>query len=111
MSTRRSALQTFTFSDGTRLEKGDWACTPVHAIMTDATQFPRPLEFSGFRFIDPEKTGSQTTKPHISQPSPSKLTDANDTFHVWGTGRMTWYVVLPPCNVKPTTLSIIPCGS
>ncbi|RYP12757.1 hypothetical protein DL767_011140 [Monosporascus sp. MG133] len=49
MSTRRSALQPFEFADGTKLAIGDWACTPVRAIMTDATNYPAPLDFKGFR--------------------------------------------------------------
>uniref|UniRef100_A0A0B7KLU2 Cytochrome P450 n=2 Tax=Bionectria ochroleuca TaxID=29856 RepID=A0A0B7KLU2_BIOOC len=70
-STRRSALQPFTFSNGLKLEVGDWACTPVRAIMQDPEYYPNPLRFNGFRF-----------------PNPSKLTDVGNTFHVWGTGRM-----------------------
>ncbi|CAG9957158.1 unnamed protein product [Clonostachys rosea f. rosea IK726] len=52
-STRRSALQPFTFSNGLKLEVGDWACTPVRAIMQDPEYYPNPLRFNGFRFVEP----------------------------------------------------------
>ncbi|KEY71528.1 hypothetical protein S7711_08908 [Stachybotrys chartarum IBT 7711] len=49
-STRRAALRAFTFSDGTKVEVGDWACTPVRAIMQNPDFSPDPLAFNGFRF-------------------------------------------------------------
>lgn len=52
--------------------------------------YPRPLEFNGFRFVD--KTHLMKVFPGFSgdviQQTPSKLTDVDMTFHVWGTGRM-----------------------
>ena len=91
VSTRRHALKPFTLSDGTRVEVGDWACTPVKALMQDGKHYPQPLEFSGFRFVDPEllKDGETDVKK-ILQPKSSKLTDVGIDFHVWGTGRMAW---------------------
>ncbi|RAL66551.1 hypothetical protein DID88_006241 [Monilinia fructigena] len=43
MSTRRYALQPFTLSNGTTLEVGGWACTPVRAIMQNPEDYPKPL--------------------------------------------------------------------
>ncbi|OTA76492.1 hypothetical protein M434DRAFT_38836 [Hypoxylon sp. CO27-5] len=86
-STRRAAIQPFTFSNGTRLEVGDWACTPVRDIMQDSQFYPEPHQFNGFRFVDPE-LASRAEDIQPLQPKPSKLTDADNTFHVWGTGRM-----------------------
>ena len=78
-------------SDGTKLNVGDWACTPVKAIMHDPEFFPDPLQFHGFRFADPaivaQIAGSDFKTP---QPKPSKLTDYDNTYHVWGIGRTTW---------------------
>ncbi|RYP59192.1 hypothetical protein DL769_008649 [Monosporascus sp. CRB-8-3] len=88
MSTRRSALQPFKFTDGTKLAIGDWACTPVRAIMTDATNYPAPLDFKGFRFADQESLDRLHGNFTSPQPKPSKLTDVDNTWHVWGTGRM-----------------------
>ncbi|RYP38346.1 hypothetical protein DL767_002586 [Monosporascus sp. MG133] len=92
MSTRRSALQPFEFSDGTKLNVGDWACTPVRSIMQSAKYYPDPLSFNGFRFADPSDVSQclpkQAALPGLFQPKPSKLTDVDNIWHVWGTGRM-----------------------
>ncbi|KAI9155657.1 Ent-kaurene oxidase [Paramyrothecium foliicola] len=87
-STRRSALQPFTLSDGTKVNVGDWACTPVRAIMQNPEFYPDPLSFNGFRFASPDVVDNSTGKFKLIQPKPSKLTDVDETFHVWGTGRM-----------------------
>ena len=93
-STRRSALQYFALSDGTHVNTGDWFCTPVRAIMTDPTNFPEPLQFSGFRFADPSLVknlgNEKNTFSTTMQKKPTKLTDVDMTYHVWGTGRMAW---------------------
>ena len=91
MSTRRYALQPFTLSDGTKINIGDWACTPVRAIMQRSDYYPEPLEFNGFRFAD-SKLIEVPTRYKFPQPKPSKLVDVDGTWHVWGTGRMAWYV-------------------
>ncbi|KAL2756622.1 hypothetical protein ACRALDRAFT_2041267 [Sodiomyces alcalophilus JCM 7366] len=91
MSTRRRALKPFDLSDGTNLAVGDWACTPSGAIMRDERHYPRATEFNGFRFVDPEllsRIGRQSSFP-TPQPKPSKLTDIDNTFPMWGTGRMS----------------------
>jgi hypothetical protein len=93
-STRRSALQPFSLTDGTHVDVGDWFCTPVRAIMTNSADFPNALKFSGFRFADPvlvraiaENEGGAF---EVLQAKPTKLTDVDMTYHVWGTGRMAW---------------------
>ncbi|CAG9998323.1 unnamed protein product [Clonostachys byssicola] len=87
-SSRRSVLKPFTFSDGTKLAVGEWACTPVRSIMQNPEFYPSPLEFNGFRFADPNILGDAGDAFKYKQPKPSKLTDCDNTFHVWGTGRM-----------------------
>ncbi|XXH06065.1 U3 small nucleolar RNA-associated protein [Hypoxylon texense] len=88
MSTRRSALVPFTLSDGTRLQVNEWACTPVRAIMSDPRTYPAPLEFHGFRFASVEIVEKAGAYFQCLQAKPSKFTDLDSTFHVWGTGRM-----------------------
>ncbi|OAL53550.1 cytochrome P450 [Pyrenochaeta sp. DS3sAY3a] len=91
LSTRRQALKPFTLSDGTHVAVGDWACTPVRALMQSGTFYPQPLSFSGFRFVDPaalEAVEKQDMAGKAMQDEPSKLTDVGSTYHVWGTGRM-----------------------
>ncbi|KAI0183417.1 cytochrome P450 [Xylaria flabelliformis] len=89
MSVRRAATQPFMFSDGTKLAIGDWACTPVRAIMQSEKYYPQPLEFNGFRFVKPHDLSRVSDRKFaILQPKPSKLVDVNLTWHVWGIGRM-----------------------
>ncbi|KAL2786711.1 cytochrome P450 [Aspergillus keveii] len=92
MSTRRQALVPFQFSDGTKLAAGDWACTPVRAIMQNEALYPAPLEFHGFRFVDKTNVSikAANVEDHfqISQEKPSALCSADATWHVWGSGRM-----------------------
>lgn len=93
VSTRRSALKPFTLSNGTTLDPGDWLCTPVRAIMQNPKDYPEPLAFNGFRFVDPEVLENATGEFKSLQPKPSKLVDVDNSWHVWGTGRMAWYVI------------------
>lgn len=94
MSTRRQATQPFTLSDGTKLEVGDWACTPLRAMLHDETRFKEPSQFLGFRFVDNQVLAALTNSDFGSLESqkPSLLTDVDKNWHVWGTGRMAWYV-------------------
>ena len=96
VSTRRHALQPFSLSDGTKVEVGDWVCTPVRAMMQNPEHYPEPLEFRGFRFVDPAILNEDMPpKSQSAQPTrASKLIDVNGSWHVWGTGRMAWYVTL-----------------
>ncbi|KAI0200207.1 cytochrome P450 [Astrocystis sublimbata] len=91
MSTRRFATRPFSLSDGTKLAVGDWACTPVRAMMQSSEHYPQPLEFNGFRFASRDDiaaaSGAVSDFKSI-QPKPSKLVDVNESWHVWGTGRM-----------------------
>lgn len=85
-------MQPFAFSDGTKLEVGDWACTPVHAINHDPTHYPEPTTFNGFRFVDPEilEKALVDRDSSSSQSEPSDLTEVSSKWQFWGTGRMAW---------------------
>ncbi|CEL06473.1 hypothetical protein ASPCAL09650 [Aspergillus calidoustus] len=87
-----STLGPFQFSDGTKLSPGDWACTPVRAIMQNEALYPAPLEFHGFRFVDRDNVSIHTPEGaqrfQIQQEKPSSLCSADATWHVWGSGRM-----------------------
>lgn len=92
VSVRRSALQPFSLSDGTKVAVGEWACAPAGAIYKYDKYYPSPETFSGFRFVEPASLPSShagaTTA--VKQPKPSKLTDVDYSFLMWGTGRMAW---------------------
>lgn len=89
-SSRRWALKPFALSDGTKLNVGDWVCTPVCDIMQNPKFYLDPLAFNRFRFASRDILDDAKGKFKFIQPNPSKLTDIDNTFHVWGTGRMTW---------------------
>ncbi|KAF2116757.1 cytochrome P450 [Lophiotrema nucula] len=86
MSVRRCALQPCTLYNGTQLGVGDWTWVPLAALNTSDQYYPSPHEFSGFRFVDPAQLPDGQQKP--SQERPSKLTDVDHSFLMWGTGRM-----------------------
>ncbi|KAI1306229.1 cytochrome P450 [Xylaria venustula] len=89
MSTRRCATQPFKLSDGTTLAIGDWACTPVWALMTSQEYYPEPTTFHGFRFADQRSVSPEAaSKFAFLQPKSSKMTEPRQSWHVWGTGRM-----------------------
>jgi cytochrome P450 len=87
MSVRRCALQPFTLSNGVHLDVGNWACAPSGAINTSAEHFPQPQEFAGFRFVDPALM-PDAQRNATRQEKPSKLTDVDYSYLMWGTGRM-----------------------
>ncbi|KAG9237932.1 cytochrome P450 [Amylocarpus encephaloides] len=90
MSTRRQAIQPFTFSDGTHLAIGDWVVTPLRAMLHDDTHFPSASSFHGFRHVHPQVLENLTHSKFgsLDTQEPSQLTDVNKHWHVWGTGRM-----------------------
>ena len=84
VTSRRQALKPFTFSDGTRLEKGDWACVPMRDMLYDPEVYPSPHTFNGFRFVKWNPTA-------FSPPQAlSKLTDVSHSWGMWGNARMAW---------------------
>lgn len=94
VSSRRMALKPFELSDGSRVEVGEWICTAPRGMMLDARHYTAPLEFQGFRFVDPsvlEKYFPGATGRAISQLQgvPSNFTDIGD-WQLWGTGRSAW---------------------
>ncbi|EEQ30552.1 conserved hypothetical protein [Microsporum canis CBS 113480] len=91
ISTRRQALQPFELSDGTRIEVGEWFCTPQRAMMRDPANFEKPLEFHGLRFVQPELLADLNGSPFgkLETNKPTQLTDVAD-WQAWGTGRMAW---------------------
>ncbi|KAK8107789.1 cytochrome P450 [Apiospora kogelbergensis] len=80
---RRKALEPFTFSDGLSVARGEWVCVPHRSMMRDSRFFPDALEFQPFRFYQPPKEGGQ-----VFPDRGSFLTDASDSWLVWGAGRI-----------------------
>lgn len=86
------ALQPFHFSDGYRVEPGEWVCTPPKAMSRDPKYYSQPLEFHGFRFVAPDILDEKFATAVSPAPKPSqesKLTSLED-WQMWGTGRCAW---------------------
>ncbi|KAF2679172.1 cytochrome P450 [Lentithecium fluviatile CBS 122367] len=75
---RRQALNSFTFRDGLRINRGDWICVPHRSMMRDNSNFIDALTFDGFRFL---KNGRSARDSH--------MVDASDKWLIWGIGRIT----------------------
>lgn len=89
VSGRRQALKDFTFSDGTQIKKGDWACVPAKAILSDETYFPRADNFEGFRFAPRDSIPGNMDA--VTQPEgPSRYSDLSSNYHAWGIGGIVW---------------------
>ena len=80
------ALSPFSLSDGTKVNVGDWVCTPPHAMMRDPINYAKPLEFHGFRFVDPSLLHIDGSIKYEELDKPSQFTDLNDWL-LWGAGR------------------------
>lgn len=92
-STRRYAVESHTFSDGTHLNRGDWACTPLIAINKIPEYYPNPEQFGGFRFTPPEVLESLSKMDQeglAKQDTPSKLVDTDHKWLMFGTGKQAW---------------------
>lgn len=89
-------MKPFTFSDGTRVNIGDCISTPVKPIMQNPAFYPAPQQFSGFRFAPQEaldKLGPTSLADAPRQRAPSKMTDIDENWHVFGAGKISWYVM------------------
>ena len=100
-------MKPFTFSDGTVVNIGDCISTPVKPVMQNPLHYPSPQQFSGFRFASHEALDKLNTHPLENsgkewvdndaprQKAPSKMTDIDENWHVFGAGKISWYVYLP----------------
>ncbi|KAL6875003.1 cytochrome P450 [Trichoderma novae-zelandiae] len=84
---RRKALVSYTFSDGSSLDKGDWACIPQRAIMQDSTRYTNADTFDGFRFARANALLRQQ-KQSVGVPGQkeSQMTEASPDWPIWGFG-------------------------
>ena len=94
MSGRRQALKDFSYSDGTKVRKGDWTCVPAKAILHDDAFFPDAQNFNGFRFVHPDLRPG-TIKSATQPEGPSKFVTISPNYHNWGIGHIVWYVHFP----------------
>jgi cytochrome P450 len=80
-STRRKALKPHTFKNGPHVPAGNIVCIPSYNIMNDASLYPSPQTFDGFRFM---KASSNDEINHLDENNEgkgmSKVTDVNLTY-------------------------------
>ncbi|KUJ12851.1 uncharacterized protein LY89DRAFT_591877 [Mollisia scopiformis] len=90
-STRRKALKTHTFQDGPHVPAGNLVCIPSYGIMNDASIYPNPKVFDGFRFA-PQSCFEElkNTNGEEKEAKKSKVTDVDLTFPFWGYGKEAW---------------------
>ncbi|EPE24115.1 Cytochrome P450 [Glarea lozoyensis ATCC 20868] len=84
-STRRKAMKTHTFQNGPHVPAGNIVCIPSLSIMNDASIYPNPQVFDGFRFVTANDAGMVNESPDMK--GMSKVTDVNLKFPFWGYGK------------------------
>jgi len=99
-------------SDGTKLAVGDWISTPVKALAQSPEFHPNPLDFHGFRFAADEALAGLFGEeneflPVAKQPESSKLVDVEQSWQVWGFGRMAWCVALLTSPPPPLPFEMV----
>ena len=98
-------------SDGTKLAVGDWISTPVKALAQSPEFYPSPLEFHGFRFAAEEALAALVANEKevlvTKQPKSSKLVGVEQSWQVWGFGRMAWCVALLTSPPPPLPFEMV----
>ncbi|GKZ27792.1 hypothetical protein AbraIFM66951_006752 [Aspergillus brasiliensis] len=90
----RKALTPFTFSDGLRVDRGDWVCIPQRATMLDPPRYRHIQQFDRFRFVRANKSlamgdGSVDVPELAALP----LTDVHVNWPIWALGITAWWVL------------------
>lgn len=88
MSTVRKTITPFTFQDGTYLPPHTLICSSAYARHHDASIYPAPSTFNGFRFSDMHEEHRKLYEDD-SKGVRFGLTTASPSFLVWGHGRHT----------------------
>ncbi|KAL6897095.1 cytochrome P450 [Trichoderma evansii] len=91
LTCRRKALASYTFQDGSTVNRGDWVCIPQRAMMQDGTRYKDPHIFDGFRFAR-ANAKIQHLEPCAEVPDQkeSRLTHVSPDWPIWGLGNMSW---------------------
>ena len=76
------------------MKKGDWTTVPFQAFNRDGNIFPSPNEFHGFRFACASPLVTPALNLLVQPEGPSIYMEPSDTWHLWGTGKMTWYATI-----------------
>ncbi|BCS13738.1 hypothetical protein ALUC_60294S [Aspergillus luchuensis] len=94
ITVRRKALTPFTFSDGVRVDQGDWVCIPQRAMMRDPARYSHAQQFDGFRFARANKLLALNEGcADVPEGAPLQLTDVDVDWPIWGLGNTAWQVL------------------
>ncbi|KAH7105146.1 cytochrome P450 [Auriculariales sp. MPI-PUGE-AT-0066] len=64
-SITRVAMRDFTFSDGTKIRRGEWVGVPSHAVHHDSLIYAHADVFDGFRFFDGDVSEGPESKRYV----------------------------------------------
>ncbi|OJJ76738.1 hypothetical protein ASPBRDRAFT_417382 [Aspergillus brasiliensis CBS 101740] len=81
------ALTPFTFSDGLRVDRGDWVCIPQRATMLDPPRYRHIQQVDRFRFVRANKSLAMGDgSVDVPEVAPLPLTDVhvNWPYGLWG---------------------------
>ena len=94
-------MRDFTFSDGTRVKKGQTVSVAARPMHFDEAIYPRAGTFDGFRFYD-ANVGSDE-QLHL----PNRIVSTSTEFLTFGTGRHAWcaFTAAPPVMPQLTASS------
>ncbi|KAL9122062.1 MAG: hypothetical protein Q9187_001387, partial [Circinaria calcarea] len=81
LSVQRKALKAFRFSDGSYVPKGNLVAVAQQCLMKDPKYYHNPMEFNGFRFVNPKGEGGAEAI--------TKFTDVGPSFPFWGASKKT----------------------
>lgn len=86
---RRKVITPVEFSNGPRVEPGDWVSVPQEAMWRDEERFAEPDRFDPMRFLKHANTTDQRADSASSEIN-SELTEVSPTWVLWGYGRTAW---------------------
>lgn len=86
VTSRRAAMQDFTFSDGTVLKKGEWVAAALGSRFKDTWLYSESNIFDSFRSADPKHTEATG---YVQAKGPSKFTDVSEKNQIWSTRKIT----------------------
>ncbi|EHL02729.1 putative Ent-kaurene oxidase [Glarea lozoyensis 74030] len=84
-----ATLKPFELSGGHKVPVGEWVCTAPKAMHRDQVYWAKPLDFHGFRFVEPKLYDTILSATQFEVPEPGKQSAFNEVldWQLWGTGR------------------------
>ena len=87
---RRKVLSPVQFTNGLRIEVGDWVEVPQQAMWRDGKLFADPDKFEPMRFLKIASKLSGSDGENVLPELKPELTEVSPTWVLWGYGRTAW---------------------